>query len=95
MLTWPAKDPDEVLDYQIDWITNRLEAAETISTSTWSVIDGDVAIQSSSHASGIATVWLTGGTDSTVCVIRNRITTSGGRTYDEAAKLRIRTKERV
>lgn len=95
MITWPAKDPDEVLDYGFDWANAddpRLEAGETLLTSDFSVASGDVEIDSQDfEATGIATVWLSGGTAGTVCTILNRVTTSGGRTYDQSAKLRIRT----
>lgn len=91
MLTWPVKDPNEVLDYQVDW-TDRLVASETISTSTFTVVTGTVSIDSSSQASGVATVWLSGGTDGEHCVILNRVVTNQGRTYDQSVKLRIRSK---
>lgn len=90
MLTWPAKDPNEVLDYDIDW-TDRLEAGETISTSTFTVVEGTVVIDSDSDTGGVTTVWLSGGTEGEVCVILNRIVTSAGRTYDQSIKLRIRS----
>lgn len=96
MLTWPKKDPDEVLDYYVDWNDAddpRLETGETLASSTFSVVEGDVVIDSSSYAgSGLATVWLSGGTRGTLCVILNRVTTSEGRTYDQSVKLRIASK---
>lgn len=90
MFSWPAKDPDEVLDYQFNW-TDRLEAGETIATSTMLVASGDVVIDSESNLGEVTTVWLSGGTDSTVSIITNRITTSALRTYEESARLRIRS----
>ena len=96
MLSWPKKDPDEVLDYQLDWADAddpRLETGETLSASTWTVVEGDVVIDSSSYvATGLSTVWLSGGTAGTRCVLLNRVTTSGGRTYDQSVILRIRNK---
>jgi len=92
MLTWPNKDPDEVLDYVVDW-TTRLDVAETISTSVFTIPTGNVTIQSQSFSTKKATLWLAGGTDGTACVISNIITTSAGRTYDEAVRLRVRSKE--
>lgn len=96
MLTWPAKDPNEVLDYEVDWAAEdepRLETGETLITSTFSVTEGDVVIDSSTFAaSGLATVWLSGGTAGTKCVILNRVTTSEDRTYDQSVTLRIRDK---
>jgi hypothetical protein len=92
MLTWPVKDPNEVLDYEIDWATNRLQTGETISTSTFTVVEGTVVIDSDSDLDGVTKVWLSGGTEGEACVILNRIVTSAGRTYDQSAKLRIRSK---
>lgn len=95
MLQWPSKDPNEVLDYQLDWAdpTNgpRLQTGETLLTSVWTVSQGDVVINSSTFTpGGMSTVWLSGGTDNTKCELLNRVTTSGGRTYDETVVLRIR-----
>ena len=42
--------------------------------------------------SGVATVWLSGGTAGMVCIILDRVTTSLGRTYDQSVKLRIKNK---
>ncbi len=95
MLTWPSKDPNEVLDYQLDWADPydpRLEDGELLTGSIHNVVSGDVIIDSSVFdAAGETTVWLSGGSPGNVCVILNRVTTSGGRTYDQSAKLRIRS----
>ena len=92
MLIWPAKDPNEFLDYEVDW-TARLEDGETITTSGFSVVEGTVVIDSEpGQVAGVTKVWLSGGTEGELCVILNRITTSVSRTYDQSMKLRIRTK---
>lgn len=94
MLTWPTKDPDEILDYQLNWAhpdDPRLEAGETLTTSDFMVTQGDVDIDSDSFTeSGVTTAWLSGGTAGTLCILVNRVTTSVGRTYDQSVKLRIR-----
>lgn len=97
MLQWPNKDPDEILDYDLDWANPddpRLETGETLTSSAWTIITGDVVISTnpaSSYApSGLSTVWLTGGTAGTRCVLNNRVTTSKGRTYEQEVLLRIR-----
>ena len=96
MLTWPNKDPDEVLDYELDWADPdhpRLVSGETLVTSTWTVVEGDVVVDSEDFApSGLTTIWLSAGSPGTLCVLLNRVTTSGGRTYDQSVKLRIRSK---
>lgn len=97
MKQWPTKDPNEVLDYQLDWadpVAPRLQPSELLTGSTWTVVEGDVMIAVSPApsftAGGLSTVWLTGGTDSTKCELLNRVTTSLGRTYDQTVVLRIR-----
>jgi len=88
---WPNKDPDEVLDYQVDW-SARLEGVETVLISTFTTT-GSVVIDSAGFTSqGIATVWLSGGVAGDMCEVRNHIVTTFGREYDETVRLRIRDK---
>ena len=90
MNSWPNKDPDEVLDYDVSWI---LAAGETLSASSMVVVEGTVVKADESFTpEGVATVWLTGGAVGEICLVRNRVTTSMGRTYDTTTRLRIQTK---
>lgn len=91
MISWPPKDPNEVLDYQVDW-SDRLLVGETIVTSNFTVAEGDVVKDSQGVSGALTTVWLSGGTVGTRCVITNRITTSAARTYDESTRLAVRNK---
>lgn len=88
-LKWPDKDPDEILDYLVDW-SARL-AGDVISTSLWLVPTGIVRA-SDSHATATTTIWLTGGTLGKYYDLLNRIVTAGGRTMDQTIRLRIVTK---
>lgn len=88
-LTWPHKDPDEVLDYQIDWST-RL-GGDTISSSEWTVPDG-LTEDSATNDTTTATIWLSGGVLGKVYEVQNRIVTAGGRTMDQTVLLAIATK---
>lgn len=91
-LTWEEpKDPDEVLDYQIDW-SGRLDEADTIATSTWTVPDGLTEGAPDSFDDTTTTVWLTGGTLGTTYDLLNRVTTAGGRTMDQTMKLKVKAK---
>lgn len=90
MLSWPAKDPDEILDYQVDW-TEKLLEGETIATSQFILDQGSVTIESSSQDDAVATVWLSGGVAGELAVLTNRIVTSELRTYDQSIRLRIRS----
>lgn len=91
-LSWPFKDPDEVLDYFIDW-TARL-AGDTISSSLWFIVDDDLTltIDSNSFTASGATVWLSGGTIGVTYEVTNRIMTAGARTMDQTVKLKIKGK---
>lgn len=89
-LSWPPKDPDEVLDYQIDW-TKRLDG-DTILTSTFIIDTGTVVIDSDSNTTTVTTVFLSGGTIGDTDIITNRVTTAGLRTMDQSVKLKIKAK---
>lgn len=91
MQSWPPKDPDEVLDYEIDW-SNRLTGGDTIDTSTWIVEDGTVAVDTDSKTTTATVAWLSGGANGETCILTNRVVTVGGRTMDEAVKIKIKSK---
>lgn len=85
MLIWPAKDPDEIVDYT--W-SPSLDGADTIATFAATLISGDVSIDSTSNTDTIGMVWLSGGTvDSQLRLV---VTTAGGRTLEETIGLEIR-----
>lgn len=86
-LVWPRKDPDELLDYALEW-SNVLEDGETISTSTWTVPTG--LTDSAASISGTQTrIWFSSGTAGVTYAVTNKITTSEGRTYERVARLPI------
>lgn len=89
-LSWPFKDPDEVLDYSIDW-SNRIDAGDTISTVTWSFPAGITKV-SQSLAGNVATCFVSGGTEGVAYSIGCRVVTTGGRTMDETVKLKVKTR---
>lgn len=91
MYSWPQKDPNEVLDYRVDW-TARLESGETLTVSNVFVASGSVVINSQAYVGAVITVWISGGVESSQNVLTSRITTNQGRTYDESVRLRVRTK---
>lgn len=89
ILKWSDKDPDEVLDFSLDW-SKRLNG-DTITTSTWIVPSG-ITKDSDSIGSPADTtiIWLSGGADNTTYELTNRIETAGGRTMDQTVRLRVR-----
>lgn len=87
---WPEKDPDEVLDYLINWAV-RL-GADTIDTSTWIMPTSPDALlvkDSDSNTTTTTTIWMSGGTLGKTYNITNRIVTDGGRTMDKTLTLKI------
>ena len=74
---WIQKDPNAVLDYQVDW-SAWLGLNETIVTSSWTTQLG-ITNDSTSHAGSVATIWLSGGTLGKEYLVSNRIVTSAGR----------------
>lgn len=88
-LKW-EKDPDEVLDFVIDWGTNILSADDDeIDTSTWIVPDG-ITMDDASETTVRTTIWLSGGTLGEKYTIVNRVTTTDGRTHDQTAILTVK-----
>ena len=84
------KDPDEVLDFTFNW-SDVLDGDEIV-TSSWTRDSGDATIASQTNTVSTATVWLSGGTDTTDTLVRNRITTNGGRTYEETLRVQVRSR---
>ena len=87
-LTWPAKDPSEVVDYEINWAARLVE--DTIATSNVTLVTAaGLTIVSQANTDDAVTVWFSGGTAGLTATLRNVITTAGGRTMDELIKLPI------
>ena len=83
------KDPDEMLDYVIDW-TIALEG-DTIAAATWTVPDGITSgMQSNTETS--ATIWISGGELDQNYTLLNQITTAGGRVREQTCTLRVSAK---
>lgn len=92
-LTWPNKDPEETLDYELDW-SDRLAEGDTIATSAWEITAGGDAlvIDSDSNTDTTTTVWLSAGTLNKNYELTNTITTPGGRTHEQTVILKVRAK---
>ncbi len=100
MKTWKSKDPDDVLEYPLDWADQMTEDSDTIASYDPFVESGDVEVMAASNVDGLGDapsftatttlVWLEGGTAGTEAVVVNRITTTGGRQYDHSRKIKIK-----
>lgn len=86
-MTWQFKDPDEVLDYQVDWSTAL--GGDTIASSVWTLPSG-ITQDSSTLNDTATTIWLSGGTDGSRYDLTNRITTAAGRTFEQHVSIFVR-----
>lgn len=94
MLSWPPKDPNDVLDYSLDWHL-RLVEGDAISASLWftdSASSPGLEMDSDSFDGNSATVWLSGGLAGTTYIVTNRVTTTDGRVMDQSVKLKVKQK---
>jgi len=84
-----AKDPQELLDYRVDW--SGPLGGDTIVTSSWAVSEGTVTIGTppSTKDTTSATAWVGGGLAGEIAILTNTITTAGGRTYEQSIKIRV------
>lgn len=84
-----TKDPDGVLDYQIDW--SDWLGTDTIVTSTWTVGTG-ITKDSDTNTTTTATIWLSGGTAGTTYELTNEIVTTDGRTDNRTIYVTVKEK---
>lgn len=91
VLTWDSKDPDEVLDYQVNW-ADRLAEGDTLESSSWIAPDGALVVVSDSFTTTTTTIWLSGGELGESYDLVNRVVTVGGRTHDQTVRLKVRAK---
>lgn len=87
---WPDKDPDEVLDYDIDWSARLL--TDTIATSEWIMAAGNLVKDSDTFSTSATKIWLSAGDLNITYQLTNRITTAGARTMDQTVRLSIKAK---
>lgn len=84
-----TKDPQETLDYAVDW--TRWLLTDVIVGSTWTVPAG-ITMSSETETAKVATIWLSGGTLGEDYVIVNQITTAAGRISERSMTISIRSK---
>lgn len=99
MASWPAKDPDDVLDYPLDWSEQMaIDDDDTIADYEVIIEEGTVEVDTTKATAGLSftdtetRVWLKNGTIGETCEIVNRITTAAGRVYDHTRTLKIKAK---
>lgn len=85
-----VQDPDEVLDYTIDW-SEWLAEGDTITAAT-STPDAGITVDSTSFTVNSTTIWISGGTPGEKYNISVHVTTNGGREGDRSITIEIKEK---
>lgn len=92
-LSWPAKDPGDVLDYELDirpaLAGNEKDCIATIDVAILPSATGDLTLTSSAADGGVAVLWLAGGQAGTVYSVQVTIGTKAGRTIGRAIFLPV------
>jgi hypothetical protein len=100
---WPNKDPDEQLDYSVDW-SRFLGTGVSISSVAWYINDADgvktsissgetvnnIQNVSNTNTSTVATINIGGGINNTEYKFYCRMTDSTGSQAERVIKLRIK-----
>lgn len=84
--TWPAKDPQAVLDYLY---TIPLDEGDTVASYTLVKLSGDVVLDSHARIGAEVRAWLSGGTDGETAVFRIDWVTAAGREDDDLITIAI------
>lgn len=90
-----SKDPEDVLDYTLDWSEQMVQDGDTIASYTPTVVEGTCEISSAlgktpSFDDDTTIVWIEGGEAGETCIINNHIVTAAGREYDHRRKIKIK-----
>jgi len=83
------KQPAEVQDYDIDFGEYLTAMADT-GSSHFVTVEQGITLVSSTLASGVVKVWLSGGTHGTNYKVTATLTTTGGRVKEHEILIRVR-----
>ena len=103
---WPNKDPDELLDYSVDWsrflgtgtissvvwYVNNASGVKTILTATGTVNNLRSVSQTISSNNQVATIYLADGTNNVQYTIFCQISDNTGNIAERSIKLKVREK---
>src|SRR5690349_25120990 len=81
-----TKDPDETLDFPINW---KPELNGDMITMSQFILPDGLNLVSQSNTTNTSTVFVSGGTSGLIYRITNRITTIGGRTRDRTINILV------
>lgn len=102
-MKWPNKDPNETLDYSLDW-SRFLRTGETISSSVWFITNSSGEVVSfdsgdtidsltnviNTNSTSITTINLSGGNSNTLYKLVCRVTLSTGFVAERSVSLYIK-----
>jgi len=92
-LNWPTKDPQDVLDYQLDIapavVGNPHDTISTLTVASKPDNPGDLTINSVAADGTVAVIWLSGGQAGTVYTVTLLIGTTSGRTIQRSILLPV------
>lgn len=92
-LTWPAKDPGDVLDYEFDiaaaLVGNRGDAIASVAVSISPNAAGDLTLNSTAADGANAVLWFSGGQAGTIYSVHVTVVTANGRTIGRAILLPV------
>lgn len=87
ILNWPDKDPQETLDYRLNWRA-RIVPGDKINSSTWSSPNG-ITKGINTYTDYTTTLWLSGGSVGSTYEFTNAVTTVGGRVMEQSVKVTV------
>lgn len=92
-LNWAAKDPTDVLDYQLDispaLVGNDGDKIATLDVTITPDEPGDLAMQSAYADGPCAVMWFAGGQSGTIYTVTVLLTTANGRTLQRSILLPV------
>lgn len=90
VLIWPDKDPQETLDYRLNWRA-RVPVGDKIVSSTWS---SPLSITKgiNTYTDYTTTLWLSGGVIGESYTFVNTVTTTAGRVMEQSVKVKVVSK---
>jgi hypothetical protein len=93
LASWPAKDPNDVLDYQFDisaaLVGNRGDGISGLDVSIAPNNPGDLVLNSCSADGASAVLWLAGGQIGTTYTVTLTLSTTAGRTLSRSVLLPV------
>jgi hypothetical protein len=94
-LTWPVKDPSDVLDYEFDiaaaLVGNEGDSITTVGVSISPNGAGDLALNSVAVDGSTIVLWFAAGQAGTVYIVQITVATTNGRTIGRSALLPVQT----